>query len=196
MLKNSLIGLVLWIGLVGCSKEPEPTFSEPLKQDAFTRQQVLKKFHAQPLQVAGYEGVYVAGPETQRKNCVRCHQPGKEPYRDESMPPGQDAHWDISIHHAADMECFSCHRKENPAQLISVVDRTATLESSYLLCGSCHKDQFKSWLGGAHGKRVTGWNGVRVIKNCSGCHNPHSPARGKSIPLAQPMLIPDRVKGR
>jgi len=195
MLKNSCIVVVLLAGLVGCSKEPDPTFSEPLEQSAFAREQVIARFRAQPLKVAGYEEVYVAGPETERKDCVRCHQPGKEPYRDEALAPGQDAHWDISMHHADEMECFSCHKKENPAQLISVVDRKASLETSYLLCGSCHKDQFQSWLGGAHGKRVSGWNGVRVVNNCSACHNPHTPARGKSIPLAQPTLVPERVKG-
>jgi len=194
MLKNSVIGCVLIAVLAGCSKEPEPTFSEPIEQSAFAREQVIAAFRAQPIKVEGFESAYVAGPETERKDCARCHKPGEEPYRDETLPPGQDAHWDTTMHHAADMECFSCHKKENPEQLISVLDREATLESGYLLCGSCHKDQYHSWLGGAHGKRVSGWNGVRVIKNCSACHIPHSPARGKSIPLAQPTIVPERTK--
>ncbi len=195
MPKSSVIGIVLIAVLAGCSRKPEPAFSEPLEQDDFARQQVIGRLRAEPLNVEGYEAVYVAGPEAERKDCARCHKPGQEPYRDETLPPGQDAHWDIAIHHASDMECFSCHRKENPAQLVSVVNREATLESGYLLCGSCHKDQYHSWLGGAHGKRVSGWNGVRVINNCSACHNPHAPARGKSIPLAQPTLAPERAKG-
>ena len=195
MLKNSYIALMLLAGITGCSKEPDPTYSEPLEQGAFAREQVIGSFRAQPVQVVGYEEVFVAGPEIERKDCARCHKPGEEPYRDESLPPGKDAHWDIAMHHAADMECFSCHKKEGPAQLVSVLDREATLESGYLLCGSCHKDQFHSWLGGAHGKRVSGWNGVRVIMNCSACHNPHAPARAKSIPLAQPTIVPERAKG-
>jgi len=195
MPKTSVIGMVAVALLAGCSKEPEPTYSEPLVQDAFTRQQVMEKFRARPLKVGGYDEVYVAGPEAGRKDCARCHKPGEEPYRDETLPPGQDAHWDIAIQHAADMDCFTCHQKETPDLLVSVIDREATLEAGYLLCGSCHKDQYHSWLGGAHGKRVSGWNGVRVISNCSACHNPHAPARGKSIPLAQPTLIPERAKG-
>ena len=92
------------------------------------------------------------------------------------------------------MECFSCHKKEDPSRLVSVVDKEARLETAYLHCGSCHKDQFKSWLGGAHGKRLTGWNGVRIIKNCTACHNPHTPARATTLPIAQPTITPERAK--
>jgi hypothetical protein len=195
MLKNNFIILTAVLLLAGCSKEPPHTYSEPLEQDAYEHDDLIAEHRAQPIDAAGYGHVYVAGPEVERKDCARCHQPGKEPYRDELLPAGQDAHWDIAIHHAADMECFSCHKKEDPTQLISVVDRDASLETAYLHCGSCHKGQFESWKGGAHGKRLTGWNGVRIVKNCTGCHNPHSPSRGTTLPVAQPTIMPERMKG-
>ncbi len=194
MLKNSFIAGLAVAVLAGCSKEPEHTYSEPLEQGGYDRQELIAEHRAQAVEMSGYSHVYVAGPETERKDCARCHKPGQEPYRDESLPPGQDAHWDVAVHHADDMECFSCHRKEDPSRLVSVIDQDATLETSYLHCGSCHKDQFQSWLGGAHGKRVTGWNGVRIIKNCSACHDPHAPARPKVIPMAQPIVTPERAK--
>ena len=194
MLKNSFIAGMAVLVLAGCSKEPEHTYSDPLEQSEYDRQELIADHRAQPIEMPGYAHVYVAGPETERKDCARCHQPGLEPYRDESLPPGQDAHWDIAIHHAGDMDCFSCHKKEDPTKLVSVVDKDARLETSYLHCGSCHKDQFQSWLGGAHGKRLTGWNGVRIVKNCAGCHNPHAPARPKVMPVAQPTVTPERAK--
>jgi hypothetical protein len=181
--------------LAGCSKEPAHTYSEPLEQSDYDRDELIAKHSAIPVKMSGYEQVYVAGLETERKDCARCHKPDQEPYRDASLPSGQDAHWDIALHHAGDMECFSCHKKENPSQLVSVIDQEATLETAYLHCGSCHKDEFESWLGGAHGKRVTGWNGVRIIKNCTGCHNPHAPARESILPVAQPTIVPERAKG-
>jgi len=194
MLKNSFIAGLAVLVLAGCSKEPDHTYSEPLEQGDYDRQELIDEHRAQPVEVQGYSLVYVAGPETERKDCARCHKPGEDPYRDESLPPGQDAHWDVVVHHAADMECFSCHKKEDPSRLVSVVDKEARLETAYLHCGSCHKDQFKSWLGGAHGKRLTGWNGVRIIKNCTACHNPHTPARATTLPIAQPTITPERAK--
>ncbi len=193
MLKNSLIVGLAVLGLAGCSKEPEHTYSESLEQGDYDRQELIDEHRAQPVEVPGYVHVYVAGPETERKDCARCHKSGEEPYRDESLPPGQDAHWDIAIHHAGDMECFSCHKKEDPSKLVSVLDKEARLETAYLHCGSCHKDQFQSWLGGAHGKRVTGWIGVRIIKNCTDCHDPHAPARETTLPVAQPTITPERA---
>jgi len=194
MLKNSFIAGVTVLVVVGCSKEPEHTYSDPLEQSEYDRQELIAEHRAQPLEMPGYSHVYVAGPAVDRKDCARCHKPELEPYRDESLPPGQDAHWDISIHHAGDMECFSCHKKEDPTKLVSVINKEARLETAYLHCGSCHKDQFQSWLGGAHGKRLTGWNGVRIIRNCAGCHNPHAPARPKVMPVAQPTVTPERAK--
>lgn len=194
MLKNSFIVLAAALLMAGCSKEPDPTYSEPLVQGESDRQQLIEQHHALPVALDGYGAVYVAALDTQRNNCARCHKPGEEPYRDESLPPGQDAHWDVAIHHAGDMECFSCHKKEDPNQLVSVVDNNATLDTAYLHCGSCHKDELESWLGGAHGKRLTGWNGVRIVKNCTGCHNPHAPARGTMLPVAQPTITPERAK--
>ncbi len=180
--------------LIGCSQEPEHTYSEPLNQSDSVRQELISDHRAQPVAMLGYEHVYVAGSEIERKDCARCHQPGVEPYRDASMPLGQDAHWDVVIHHAGSMDCFSCHKQEDPRRLVSVIDQDATLETAYLHCGSCHKNELQSWLGGAHGKRVTGWDGVRIIENCTACHNPHAPAREKVIPVAQPTVTPDRAK--
>ena len=195
MLKSSFIVLAAALLISGCSKEPEHTYSEPLVQSDYDRETLIAEHQAQPVDLPGYAHVFVAGLDTERKDCARCHKPDQEPYRDESLPPGQDAHWDVAIHHAGDMECFSCHKKEDPEKLVSVISMDATLETAYLHCGSCHKDQFQSWLGGAHGKRVTGWDGVRIIQNCTGCHEPHSPSRGTTLPIAQPTITPERAKG-
>jgi nitrate/TMAO reductase-like tetraheme cytochrome c subunit len=53
---------------------------------------------------------------------------------------------------------------------------------SYQLCAQCHNSQVKDWVGGAHGKNLSGWKSARVSKLCVECHNPHSPALDKRWP--------------
>ena len=194
MLRISILTGAAIALLTGCSKEPDPRYDEPLTQSEQARQDAIDAHNAEPVALEGYHHVFVAGRSAEIQNCARCHQPDQEPYRDEGLAPGRDAHWDIAVHHAGDMDCFSCHKKENPAALVSVIDQDATLDTAYLHCGSCHQNQFDSWLGGAHGKRLTGWNGVRVIQNCTECHNPHAPARPTVTPVAQPIVTPERAK--
>jgi cytochrome c2 len=38
-------------------------------------------------------------------------------------------------------------------------------------------------VGGAHGKRISYWAGQRVVKNCTACHDPHSPRFKKRWPV-------------
>jgi hypothetical protein len=63
-----------------------------------------------------------------------------------------------------------------------------TLDHTYRLCAQCHYKVAESWAGGAHGKRLDGWQGRRVVMGCADCHDPHRPAIGSRIPFRAPQL--------
>jgi len=86
------------------------------------------------------------------------------------------------------MDCRSCH---NPADLNTLVLNDGTpvgLDQVYRLCAECHFEQERDWAGGAHGKRVGGWNSERVILNCTDCHDPHAPAFESRWPVLYPRI--------
>ena len=45
--------------------------------------------------------------------------------------------------------------------------------------------QVDAWAGGAHGKRLDGWQGRRVVMGCADCHDPHRPASSRASPSAR-----------
>jgi len=95
------------------------------------------------------------------------------------------AHGVIRIEHGEQkdrLSCFTCHKEDERDYLITEEGKKVEFEHSYQLCGYCHFRQKKDWIGGAHGKRVANWAGKRVIRNCTSCHNPHSPRFTKRWP--------------
>ena len=85
-------------------------------------------------------------------------------------------HGDILLNHGnSNLTCISCHDKTNFNFLKTNNIMKIDFDHVYELCGQCHFEQKKDWIGGAHGKRINNWAGKRVIKNCTSCHNPHSP---------------------
>ncbi|MCK4838801.1 MAG: hypothetical protein KAS94_08345 [Desulfobulbaceae bacterium] len=94
-------------------------------------------------------------------------------------------HSDIRINHgrAGDaLICIECHHEKERDFLVDSQGRKIDFDHSYQLCGKCHFRQKRDWIGGAHGKRETYWAGERVVRNCTSCHNPHSPAFAKKMP--------------
>ena len=129
--------------------------------------------------------------------CSQCHDPEK-PGRI-TMPPGvpldaRGAHWQVTTAHgSAPLACASCHAPEDPARLrvptvvaaLSEDDPSEAvwaLEHSYRVCGTCHFSQLRDWAGGAHGKRLAGWGGPRVVAPCTACHDPHAPGLPVRLP--------------
>ena len=100
--------------------------------------------------------------KVQRYPCGQCH--------DGSMKPGNKSHFrathgGIKLQHASSgvLKCTSCHSSKNMNQLKTPSGQLVSFNQSHLLCGSCHSRQVKDWVGGAHGKRVKFWQGVRVV---------------------------------
>lgn len=110
----------------------------------------------------------------ERFQCSQCHNDKKV-----AIPQAVEiAHGDIVLDHGGQerpLSCFTCHDEEDRNVLEIERGVKVDLDHSYQLCGQCHFRQKSDWVGGAHGKRVSNWAGDRVVKNCTSCHNPHSP---------------------
>lgn len=88
--------------------------------------------------------------------------------------------------------CSTCHAASNVELLTLKTGERATLDHTYRLCAQCHIQQATAWAGGAHGKRLDGWQGRRVVMGCADCHDPHSPSIESRIPFRAPQL--ERVR--
>ena len=119
--------------------------------------------------------------------CTSCHLGRAIVMRDERI---KDAHQDIKPLHPAQTKaaCSTCHAPDNVERLALKSGERATLDHTYQLCAQCHFGQARSWAGGAHGKRLDGWQGRRVVMGCADCHDPHRPAIGPRIPFRAPTL--------
>ncbi|MGH7677122.1 MAG: hypothetical protein ACRENU_01570 [Gemmatimonadaceae bacterium] len=106
-----------------------------------------------------------------------------------------DAHQNIKSVHPAQTggACATCHSPADVELLALGSGERATLDHTYRLCAQCHFSQAQSWAGGAHGKRLDGWQGRRVLMGCADCHDPHRPAIESRIPFRAPRI--ERVGG-
>ncbi len=90
--------------------------------------------------------------------------------------------------HAADRQwCFNCHTPKNRDMLHLADGTLIPFTKVELLCGQCHGTIFRDWKAGVHGKRTGQWNGKKVYRHCTSCHNPHSPKFKKLTPMPPPM---------
>jgi formate-dependent nitrite reductase cytochrome c552 subunit len=117
----------------------------------------------------------------QRFKCSQCHN-----NRPVSVARAAEiAHGEITLNHGSEarpLSCYTCHKKDERDFLVTEQGTKIDMDHSYQMCGQCHFRQKKDWVGGAHGKRISYWAGQRVVKNCTGCHNPHSPRFKKRWP--------------
>lgn len=119
--------------------------------------------------------------------CTSCHLGRAMVLRDTRIP---DAHENIEPLHPAQTgaTCSTCHAPDDVELLNLRSGERATLDHTYRLCAQCHFSQAEAWAGGAHGKRLDGWQGRRVVMGCADCHDPHRPAIGSRIPFRAPQL--------
>ncbi|HUH13428.1 MAG TPA: multiheme c-type cytochrome, partial [Longimicrobiales bacterium] len=101
-----------------------------------------------------------------------------------------DAHAEIQPLHPAETgaACATCHDPANVELLALGSGERATLDHAYRLCAQCHSTEVDAWANGAHGKRLDGWRGRRVIMSCADCHDPHRPATESRTPFRAPRL--------
>jgi len=104
--------------------------------------------------------------------CEGCH---------EDMAPNpkrrvlEDApHFPEVQHGPADIWCTTCHTLDSKRSLRTLSGQRVGYDESHVICSQCHASVYRDWQFGAHGKRMTGWQGRREILNCTACHNPHT----------------------
>ncbi len=124
--------------------------------------------------------------------CTSCHLGRKVIMANRRIG---DAHNNIQPVHPEQTGavCSTCHSDGDVALLTLKGGERATLDESYRLCAQCHFPEAKTWAGGAHGKRLDGWQGRRVVMACTDCHDPHMPAVEVRIPFRAPEL--ERSRG-
>lgn len=132
-------------------------------------------------------------PDLGQYPCASCHIGRQVVMRDERIA---DAHRNITPQHPAQTgaTCATCHASENVEWLALKNGERATLDHTYRLCAQCHFSQAESWAGGAHGKRLDGWQGRRVVMGCADCHDPHNPRIGTRVPFRAPSLTRPSVQ--
>ncbi len=119
--------------------------------------------------------------QIKRFKCSTCHNNKKVLISNAA----DISHADIKVVHGDKknpLTCNTCHNENDRDFLVTGKGTKIDLDHAYNMCGQCHFRQKKDWIGGAHGKRVTYWAGERVVKNCTSCHNPHSPRFEKRWP--------------
>jgi hypothetical protein len=76
-------------------------------------------------------------------------------------------------HGKREISCHSCHDINNHNYLIKSRSLPATFEDSSPVCANCHRERFRDWKRGLHGKRSGGWALPKTQYQCIDCHAPH-----------------------
>jgi hypothetical protein len=119
--------------------------------------------------------------------CTTCHLGRKIVMSGKRIA---DAHQNVQPVHPEETGalCSTCHAADDVERLALESGERATLDESYRLCAQCHFEQVGAWGRGAHGKRLDGWQGRRVVMGCADCHDPHKPAVEPQIPFRAPRI--------
>ncbi len=144
-------------------------------------QLTLKTVVAKESYQGGEFRVLARKDQISRFRCSVCHTKKPVLIRDGAL----FTHSDIKINHGQKSDmlvCTDCHHESERDFLADTQGRKIDFDHSYQLCGQCHFRQKRDWTGGAHGKRETYWAGERVVRNCTSCHDPHSPAFASKMP--------------
>ena len=131
-------------------------------------------------------------PDIGQYPCASCHLGRGTVLNDKRIG---DAHQNIKAVHPVQTGgvCSTCHAAGNVEFLALKGGERVSLEHTYRLCAQCHFQQTAQWAGGAHGKRLDGWQGRRVVMGCADCHDPHKPAVESRIPFRAPRI--ERSRG-
>jgi hypothetical protein len=131
-------------------------------------------------------------PDLGQYPCASCHLGRGTTLNDKRIG---DAHQNITAVHPVQTGgiCSTCHAAGNVELLSLKNGERVSLDHTYRLCAQCHFQQTERWAGGAHGKRLDGWQGRRVVMGCADCHDPHRPALESRIPFRAPRI--ERIRG-
>lgn len=190
-LRNRMLTYFLSLGctpiFMNCRMEHQENISEKWARESLTPNEADTLFDAAELEnLYGHyktishwddskqDSIHIEDrrPHIQRFPCSQCHTASAKVLGE------RNAHFGIGLNHANanTMNCATCHGlKMDQDSLTSLTGKSIAFEKSFELCGQCHSRQLSDFVGGAHGKRLGGWGGTRIVRNCTGCHNPHDP---------------------
>jgi hypothetical protein len=119
--------------------------------------------------------------------CTSCHAGRTVELREQRIA---DAHAALRVTHPGETgaACASCHAATDVELLALPGGERVTLDHAYRVCARCHFAQTDAWAAGAHGKRLDGWQGRRVVMGCTDCHDPHAPTLDTRLPFRPPRL--------
>ena len=174
--------------VVGRTGPGDVPFEVALRSEE-ARQAIARRFGTRTLDL----GLRVGSAGLRQYPCSSCHLGERIVFQEERV---DDAHEDIQPVHPAETgaTCSSCHAAVDVERLALGSGDTVALDHAYRLCAECHSPQVTAWAAGAHGKRLDGWRGRRVVMGCAECHDPHRPALEQRIPFRAPTL-PSGVRG-
>ena len=134
-------------------------------------------------------GLRRSAPDLTQYPCTSCHQ-GQKIIGNGTERDTTGVHHNIQPVHPEETgaQCTTCHAVDDVGTLRLESGGVAPMSHAYRLCAQCHFPEVDSWANGAHGKRLVGWRGRRVVMGCADCHNPHTPATELRIPYAGPEL--------
>ena len=132
-----------------------------------------------------YLGLRLTDPDVTHDPCTSCHE-GQGIVDGRQAEEGEGIHQNIQPVHPAQTgaQCLTCHVADDVGRLRLERGGSTSIDHAYELCAQCHFRQVESWAFGAHGKRLVGWRGRRVVMSCADCHNPHRPATEPRMPMA------------
>lgn len=85
--------------------------------------------------------------------------------------------------------CYRCHSIQDIDKLHTQGGEPVAFENPQELCGSCHGDKLIDWRAGLHGLNRGSWNGPKLRRSCTFCHNPHKPAFEPMVPERPPDVL-------
>lgn len=121
--------------------------------------------------------------------CSNCHQWVKSNFEARSLKRPHDRfQLEHGLHGKGRFWCFTCHDLEGAGGLRTLEGEKLDFGDAYVLCSQCHAKQARDWAYGAHGKRVSGWQGKRQVLDCTACHYQHRPAFKPRSPKPGPRV--------
>ena len=121
--------------------------------------------------------------------CSNCHQWVKSNLEVRSLKQPHDRFkLEHGLHGKGKFWCFTCHDLEGKGGLKTLEGEKLEFNDAYILCSQCHSRQARDWVYGAHGKRISDWQGKRQVLNCTACHYQHRPVLKPRAPKSGPRI--------
>lgn len=119
--------------------------------------------------------------------CTQCHEhrPGTADPRQRTLTEFH-ARANGVEHGNLEGWCYRCHAQSDVDRLVLPDGRLVSFDRGYEHCGACHGEKLVDWQAGVHGLTTGQWNGPRLRRSCTHCHNPHRPGFPpiQALPLA------------